>query len=465
MSDLRRLLRKDWAWALAFGVFLAGAGVVCGPFGVNVALTVMTFMILAVGLNVVLGFTGLLDLGYAAFVAIGGFAMALGLVLTSVPPRSELLPVSKIALSAEQYRLEPAPGRTVVVRERPDLDYDVLSGAESVLAARAAGETALRVELESGVVLPVGQRKKPDGLRPFHFPGGFFLLLVLAGGVCAVAGLVRGWPTLRLVGDYYAIVTLGFAEIVGIVCRNWSSLTGGAFGIPLERTTGTLPHAFGVQLHDGSRVYYFIVLGVLGLAVLAVARLQRSRIGRAWVAIKADETAAMSSGIDVARAKMLAFAVSGFVGGVGGALYAIKLNTVRFDAFDIWLSIQVVCCLVLGGMGTVRGALLGAAIVGGLGELLRYLSDKGFIRSIIDRDAIRWLLERVSDASFEQWVDRLTLPPEARNLFFGLILVLLMRFRPQGLLPPCATGEPPGPGELEGLRKEPGPLYTLGGKA
>ncbi|MCO5165897.1 MAG: hypothetical protein M9894_05960 [Planctomycetes bacterium] len=133
---------------------------------------------------------------------------------------------------------------------------------------------------------------------------------------------------------------------------------------------------------------------------------------------------------------MLAFAVSGFIGGVGGGLFAIKLGTVTAKQFDIWMSILVVCCLVLGGMGSIRGAIAGAAMLMGLGELLRLASDEGA-------------------------VGRLAIPPEARFLVYGLILVLLMRFRPQGLLPPREEGPPPSTEELAALRTAASPLYAL----
>lgn len=435
----RRLLREDWTWAVAVGLILALIGLIRpSSYAVSVAVSVMVYMILAVGLNVVLGFTGLLDLGYAAFVAVGAFTLALGLVLTDQPERPfDALPLSQVRLDAEQMRLTPQPGLPIVVRERPDLAFDVVEGAESVLAARAAGEKTIAARHVTGLTLPVGQRTA-RGTHPLHFPGSFFLLVLLAGTVCAGAALLRGYPTLRLVGDYYAIVTLGFAEIVGLLCRNWDWLTGGAFGIKLSRDT--LPSVLWADpyLYDETPQYYFILLAALALTVLLVGNLQRSRIGRTWAAIKADETAAMSSGIDVARAKLTAFAVSGFVGGVGGALYAIKLSTVKFDAFDIWLSIQIVCCVVLGGMGTIRGALIGAAIVGGLGELLRYLSDSAVM----------------GDYAF---------PIAARNLVYGLILVLLMRFRPQGILPPRAAGGAPDQAGLASLRAASTPLFHLVG--
>jgi branched-chain amino acid transport system permease protein len=407
------------------------------PFLAAIALSVMLYAVFAVGLNVVVGWTGLLDLGYASFVAIGAFVASLGMVLTlQTPTPYPALPVSKIVLTPEQRQLAPAPGGEVVVRERFDLRYDVVEGAPAVLAALEAKERTIAARHEGGLSLPVGD-KVAHGTQPFRFPGGYLVLLVLAGLVSAGAGLVRGFPTLRLTGDYYAIVTLGFAEIVWLVTLNEEWLTGGAFGIKLAEQFR--PHLLGASLYGDTWQYYLVVLGVLLLTVLAARRLQASRLGRTWAAIKADETAARASGIDVDRAKMLAFAVSGFIGGVGGGLFAIKLGTVTAKQFDIWLSIQVVCCLVLGGMGSLRGVLAGAGLLIGLGEVLRVASD----------------------TSVMQKVHLPSLPPEARFLVYGAILVLLMRFRPQGLLPPRPEGPPPSPDELAAMRAATPALFAL----
>jgi branched-chain amino acid transport system permease protein len=455
---LRILAGNDWAW---LGLFVAvlvlvgpapwnGGG---NPFVVNVALTVMIFMVLSLGLNVVIGYTGLLDLGFASFMAIGAFTLSLGLVLTNQPEEQfrgdDALKISKLRLTHEQRQLDAEAGAPVVVRRRPDLYFDVLEGAPAVLAAKEAGDKRIEARHVSGLVLPVGQ-STARGSHPLHFPGGFFLLLLCAGTVCAVAGLIRGYPTLKLTGDYYAIVTLGFAEIVWLVTLNEEWLTGGAFGIKL--TKEFRPEIFGDALYEGTWQFYYITMGCVALATLASYHLQHSRLGRSWAAIKADETAAMASGIDIARAKMQAFAVSGFIGGVGGALWAIKVGTVTAKEFDIWKSILVVCCLVLGGMGTIRGALLGAAVLSGLGELLRLLSDPTMVA--------RFLPVSIDTA------EAISLPPEARFLVYGLILVLLMRFRPQGLLPPRASSPAPSADEQARLAEAESPLFALGqGKA
>ncbi|MBX3471941.1 MAG: branched-chain amino acid ABC transporter permease [Planctomycetes bacterium] len=420
----------------ALGVKALGLGFadVRVPFVAAIALTILLQAIFALGLNVVIGWTGLLDLGYASFIAVGAIVVSLGLVLTKQTPTPYPdMPVRQLVLTQAQRALEPAPGGEVVVRERPDLRFDVVQGAPAVLAALEAGDRTIAARHVGGLTLPVGQATA-RGEQVFGFPGGYFVLLVLAGAASAVMGLVRGFPTLRLTGDYYAIVTLGFAEIVWLITLNEEWLTGGAFGIKLAGQYR--PTVLGAPLYSDTWQYYFIVCAALALVVVAARRLHASRVGRAWAAIKADETAARASGIDVDRAKMLAFAVSGFIGGVGGGLFAIKLGTVTAKQFDIWMSILVVCCLVLGGMGSIRGAVVGAAMLMGLGELLRLASDEGA-------------------------VGRLAIPPEARFLVYGLILVLLMRFRPQGLLPPREEGPPPAPDELAAMRAAASPLYAL----
>jgi branched-chain amino acid transport system permease protein len=441
-SLIDRLKGFGWTGALWIAAFvvLFGMGLVDGsPFLINAALTIMIYMIFAVGLNIVVGYTGLLDLGYASFMAIGAFVISIGLVLTNQEPQTyegaNALPVRKLILSQDQLQLEPKAGGEVVVRVRQDQRYDVVSGAEAVLAAKAAEQRKIEARHMTGLALPVGQQVAKGDLL-FHFPGGFLILILLAGLVCGAVGLARGFPTLRLTGDYYAIVTLGFAEIVWLVTLNEDWLTGGAFGIKLS--SKYRPQVLGDALYEDTWQFYYLVFICLLCAILFAYRLQHSRLGRSWAAIKADETAAMASGIDVDRAKMLSFAASGFLGGVGGALFAIKLGTVTATQFEVWQSILVVCCLVLGGMGTIGGALLGAVIVSGMGEGLRLLSDPGVVG------------------------ETLALPPQARFLVYGLILVVLMRFRPQGLLPPRADSPPPTDEEMEAIRSAPCPLFHMG---
>ena len=270
------------------------------------------YMLLAVGLNIVCGFTGLLDLGYVGFYLIGGYTV--GLLMT-------------------------------------------------------------RLGFTYWIALP---------------------LAVLNG---ALWGLLRGAPTLRLTGDYFAIVTFGFAELLFRIVKNEQWLIGAPNGQLRDIPSPTL---FGITFNQNWHNYYHILI-LLILVVFITHRLQHSRVGRAWVAIREDEQAAESMGINVSRYKSLAFAVSAAIGGLGGGFIAQFQVNISAPFFEFWESILILCMVVLGGMGSIRGAMVGAAILGSLGEILR----PGFI-----------------------------IPYQfgnARYLIFGIILILLMRFRPGGL--------------------------------
>ena len=260
-----------------------------------------------------------------------------------------------------------------------------------------------------------------------QFPFSFAVVLAAGGLHAAIWGLIRGAPTLRLSGDYYAIVTLAFAEIVRIVQRNEAWLTGagkGLKGFPpinlwgakltdgeydgLLRSEGVWSYReefiLGKPWFGNSIEFYYLCLVILALIILAVWRLERSRTGRAWLAIKADETSAMSSGVNLARYKMTAFAISAFIAGVGGALIGFRNNVISTTFFDTWFSVIILCCVVLGGMGSIVSVLGGTFIVIGMSE------------------ALRWGLKTLS------------IPDNARLLFFGAVLVVVMLFRPQGLI-------------------------------
>ncbi|RMD96251.1 MAG: ATP-binding cassette domain-containing protein, partial [Deltaproteobacteria bacterium] len=211
----------------------------------------------------------------------------------------------------------------------------------------------------------------------------------------------------------YAIVTLGIAEIVYLFYYNEAWLTGGPFGIKFKAEQ--LPSLFGEKLYYDTRVFFLLLFVCMCLAVVASYHLRLSRVGRAWSAIRLDETAARSVGIDISFYKMLGFGISGFMGGIGGGLFAVWLGTVAVKDLDVWQSILILCGAVLGGLGSIRGVLLGTAILISLRELLK------------DPIPLFGL------GSFR-------VPPEASFLVYGLLLILLMRFRPQGLIPPRATG-------------------------
>lgn len=277
----------------------------------------------AIGLNVVVGLAGLLDLGYIAFFGVGAYVAAL------------------------------------------------VSGA---------GVTT------SDVVLP------------------FWAAMLLGAGVAAVFGVVIGAPTLRLRGDYLAIVTLAFGEIFRIVVNNWNSVTRGPNGL------SRIPHLAvgGLNFGEGQRVlgfdlphfanYYFLQLLVLAWVIVVFTRINDSRIGRAWVAIREDEIAASAMGINTFRLKLLAFAIGAFLAGTAGTVNAHFGTQVSPEQYTFLESVTLLAAVVLGGMGTVPGALIGSTALILLPEKLRAFQDP-------------------------------------RLLLFGLALVLMMRYRPEGIAP------------------------------
>jgi branched-chain amino acid transport system permease protein len=321
----------------------------------DTALIVMIYAILALGLNIVVGWVGLLELGYVGFVLIGVYTTA-------------------------------------------------------ILYA-----------------------------RPFWqgLPFGFLAVLLLAGLHAALWGVLRGWPTLRLRGDYYAIVTFAFAEIVFTFVRNEVWLTGGPQGFrdhppPRLPWDGSIPRAVenGVLKVDGAG-FYGMVLVLMLLTLGVMIRLSRSRVGRAWYAIRADETSAQTCGIPLRGWKMLAFALSAFFGGVGGGLMAWKDRTASPNTYDFWLSVVVLCCVVIGGMGSIRGVLVGTLFLAGLGEGLRDLLPK------------------------------LGIDPNARFLFYGAVMISVMIFRTQGLLPARPARESFGKEGIRGLIAQGSRLFRL----
>ena len=236
-----------------------------------------------------------------------------------------------------------------------------------------------------------------------HLP---FLVVVLIGAcVSAVFGVIIGAPTLRLRGDYLAIVTLGFGEIFRITANNWDGLTRGPNGIsgipdikaPGGFNFGESHELFGITLPNFAN-YYFLELLLLAGVILVFSRLNTSRIGRGWVAIREDETAAAAMGVNTIRLKLLAFAIGAFLAGAAGTVNAHLATQVSPDSYTFLESILLLAAVVLGGMGTVPGALLGSAALFVIPEKLRSFQDK-------------------------------------RLLLFGAALILMMRFRPEGIVP------------------------------
>jgi branched-chain amino acid transport system permease protein len=322
--------------AIAAGVLVLGAVAPLGvsPYWQSVLFApVGIYVLLALGLNIVVGQAGLLDLGYVAFYAVGAYTTA------------------KLTLPAAH------------------------GGA---------------------------------GWQPW-------LALPVAVVVAMIAGVVIGAPTLRLRGDYLAIVTLGFGEIVRIVAQNTNALgeSRGLNPIPHPASVG------GLHFTGQPYPYYLLVLTAITLALIVLARLTRSRVGRAWAAIREDEDAAEAMGVDTFRMKLWAFAMGASTGGLAGWIYASKVNFINPPQFELLISILILAAVVLGGMGSAPGVIVGAFAIAFLPEYLRQAA------------AGRTLLRGLNALTGGNAGDI----TEYRLLLFGFVLVVMMIFRPQGLLP------------------------------
>ena len=292
-----------------------------------------------------------------------------------------------------------------------------VSGTNVAFLIRIAGVMGLYMLLALGLNLVIGYVGLLDlGFMAFYALGaytcallsiqgwGFWSATGVAVGVAVAVRIALGAPVLRLRGDYLAVVTLGFGEIVRIVLNNWDSLTNGPQGLSLLSAPALKPVAFlGMSLATNTDFYYLILAFVL-LAVFLSRQLENSRVGRAWVAIREDEVAAELMGVPVTRLKMLAFALSAAFAGLAGSIFARWENFVTPESFTFWESAFLVSMVVLGGMGSVPGVLLGVVIVSGVPELLRnVLQDPRLV--------------------------------SCRYLLFGIALVVVTVFRPQGILP------------------------------
>jgi len=328
---------------------------------VDAAANAFTYVLLALGLNIVVGFAGLLDLGYAAFFAIGAYGYGIAASGQLRPEWSNLW--APLEWAGQVSRLA-IPGQPATVQ--------------------------------------------------FHF--SFWPMLAVSAIICAIFGMLFGAPTLRLRGDYLAIVTLGFGEIVPVVARNWEGLTNGAQGLGGIRT----PKLFGFDFGFSPYPYYFLGLALAAVGVWISIRLQESRVGRAWMAIREDELAAGAMGVNHVHYKLLAFAMGAAVGGLGGTFYVAKLTTATPDMFTFPVSVMVLVMVVLGGLGSIRGVVLAALFV-------------AFLQSVILQDLTQYVhvLGRIVGSPFLQRVELIT----SLELIFGLILVLMMIFRREGLWP------------------------------
>jgi branched-chain amino acid transport system permease protein len=276
----------------------------------------------------------------------------------------------------------------------------------------------------------------------YPFQIGFVAALVLSGVGAALLGLLLGAPTLRLRGDYLAIVTLGFGEVTRFTLRNLEEITAGTRGLnpvpppQLPTVFEPLLRALGIN-PDWSldyRLFYYLTLGILVLVILLLMNLERSRLGRAWIAIREDQLAATCMGINAARVKLSAFALGCGLAGMAGCLYATTLtSTAGPDAFDFNRSIIMLCCIILGGLGSLRGTLLGVVLLIGFDNVAAPILDGLIQRAEINPNGNPLL-------TFSNW----------KLMIFGLALILMMRFRPEGLLPSreieaeLTTKRPPG---------------------
>jgi len=341
-SERTPLPPKVWLGIALCGAVLAVLPFLIGTLGQGWVRTLnfaLVYVMLALGLNIVVGFAGLLDLGYIAFYAVGAYVWAM--------------------LASPHFGL--------------------------------------------------------------HLP--FWVILPLGFVFAAVAGALLGAPTLKLRGDYLAIVTLGFGEIVRIFLNNLDApvnITNGPQGINRIDTFkvgdflfGRSQEIFGFRITGPEKYYYLLLLFTIAIVIICV-RLQHSRIGRAWEAVREDEVAAKAMGINTRNIKLLAFAMGASFGGIAGCMFASMQGFVSPESFSLTESILVLCMVVLGGMGNIPGVILGALLLSVFPELLRAvvvpLQQTLFGEVILDPEGIRMLM-------------------------FGFALVLVMIFRPEGLWP------------------------------
>jgi branched-chain amino acid transport system permease protein len=322
---------------------------------VGSVVVMLAFTMMALGLNIVVGYAGLLDLGYVAFYAVGAYTAGW--------------------FASGQFEQVTFHFGSSVPNDEPGIHISM------------------------------------------------WLVLILAGLITLFAGIVIGLPTLRLRGDYLAIVTLGFGEIVPQVVRNGDSffgfdLTNGTFGIAPIDSVGFvalsrlgLPENFQ-RSDDRALWFYLVALVLLLITVFCTIRLRDSRLGRAWIAIREDETAAAAMGVPLMRTKTWSYAIGAFFGGVAGAYYA-SFKSGAFPAdFYFQFSVFLLCMVILGGMGSVWGVIAG-----------------GMILSYLDREGLATIGSKIQEAGLD--FD----PTKYQFGIYGVIIVLMMLFRPAGLIP------------------------------
>lgn len=329
-----------------------------GNFWVRILDVALLYVLLALGLNIVVGYAGLLDLGYVAFYAVGAYTLGL--------------------LASPQL-------------------------SENFAAIRSA------------------------------FPGGLhtWVLLVIPLGafIAAGAGVLLGAPTLKLRGDYLAIVTLGFGEIIRVFMNNLDApvnITNGPKGIAQIEPVklfgfdfGKVHEVFGFEVSSVTQYYYLFLLLVV-FSVIMCYRLERSRIGRAWMAIREDEIAAKAMGINTRNMKLLAFGMGATFGGISGVLFATFQSFISPESFSLQESVMIVAMVVLGGIGHIPGVILGALLLSALPEVLRWVSG------MFD-------LQLITGGRLDAAI--------LRQLLIALAMIVIMLLRPRGLWPSPEHGK------------------------
>jgi branched-chain amino acid transport system permease protein len=344
----------------------------------------LLYVMLALGLNIVVGFAGLLDLGYIAFYAVGAYMYAL-------------------LASPHLWQQFPA------------------------IAAAF-----------------------PDGL---HI--SIWWVIPLGAGLAAIFGVLLGAPTLKLRGDYLAIVTLGFGEIIRIFMLNLNAplnITNGpqgisqidpvsVFGMPFVGGAGSGGYVslLGLKIHN-TYLYYYLFLFLTIVTIIICIRLQDSRIGRAWMAIREDEIAAKAMGINTRNTKLLAFAMGATFGGVAGAMFSAFQQFVSPESFSLNESIMVLAMVVLGGIGHIPGVILGAVLLAILPEALKFGLPP--LREFVINNLVTPLAGK-TDGFIATFVKNLLEPEVFRFLIFGLAMVIIMLYRPKGLWPAPEHGIAP----------------------
>jgi len=317
-------------------------------------------------------------------------------IAACIPALNALLPFELVALEST---------RPILIFALMGLGLNIVTGSTGLLHLGVAAFMAIGAY--SYAVLSCD-------IYPFQF--GFWAALLLTWLIGMVAGALLGVPTLRLRGDYLAIVTLGFGEIVQDLLRNLDVITKGTQGInPLPA-----PTFLGFEISSSNSVgWYYLLLGILTVVVILNRNLLHSRIGRGWLAVREDELAAACMGLRVVRIKLQAFAVSAGICALAGALWASQLgSTGEPGNYDFQLSIIVLCIVIVGGVGSIAGVLLGAVVMIGLNSIVLTKLSEALVQYGFVSTGVVW-------ASPNNW----------KYILFGLALLVMMRVRPEGLLP------------------------------